>query len=605
MAANAVVHAIAALVVVGAALPILPGAIGLCFALLTALFFGMSASWENSLWGFQSQFYLLLLFAVLHLRGSLLSRPRSWAWWLAPLAGAAGVLSMASGMLSAVAILAVVGMRALRDRRLESGDGYVLGANAALAVGGGCLRVDVPGHALLRAQSLLQGVESWLYQLAWPVVSHPWTAVLRLAPPVALGLCYWRRRLDGRAVATLLAASAWCWLQSASIAYGRGGLGHGEMSRYTDILAVGVLVNVLALVQLAAGMAEGRLRRLWRAWACIYVCAAVCGLAAENANASGEILRHLPTVNAMRVAAVRGYLATGDAAFAGREAWWELPFPANPYFVHLLDVPAIRGMLPAGVRAPRAAAEGDARQPRLSHFANEILGNWPWLLGLGAALGTAALVFALSAGRDGWSHATPIALGWRPGLALLCIGLTGAASLPFVTTAANARAYYFFEVNLTSDRRTTAQVFYDVGRGISENDSSRQWVDFVGMPRTYRLPLPVGIVKSLRFDPTDREGRMTLAYARIVDRLGGTIREFGPEDFVPVQQIAAARIQGDALHLETAPHADDPVTRVVLRGPLVLPFGWRQFIRANLPLWAIIGSVFVLAVAAFAPNPRR
>ena len=49
-----------------------------------------------------------------------------------------------------------------------------------------------------------------------------------------------------------------------------------------------------------------------------------------------------------------------------------------------------------------------------------------------------------------------------------------AAALPFITTSVVSREFYFFDVTLTSTNASTTQVFWDLGRGFNEYDSSRQ-----------------------------------------------------------------------------------------------------------------------------------
>src|SRR5690606_24752945 len=57
-------------------------------ALLVTAAYGLPHAWQNTLWGFQSQYSLLLLFSFLALAWLSQARgPREWRWWLGLAAG--------------------------------------------------------------------------------------------------------------------------------------------------------------------------------------------------------------------------------------------------------------------------------------------------------------------------------------------------------------------------------------------------------------------------------------------------------------------------------------------------------------------------------------
>ncbi len=357
---NAALHAGAALLLLGAAWRALPPLAAAGFAGICALFFSTSVSWENTLSGFQSQFYLVLLFTALHLGATLLARPRSWRWWIAPLAGLAALFSMASGLLSALAILGATAARALRDRRLTRDDLYVFGTNAVLVVAGWLLKADVPGHAVLKAASVGPWLDAFLHQFSWPVISL-WAAPLGLLPPAALALAYFRRRIDGPVALTLLGASTWFCLQAAAIAYARGAETHGYASRYCDTLSVGVLTSLLALAYLAATAPTARARRGWIAMVAIFAGTSLWGLSREAATTQKNTLNSMPGINAARIACVRDYLASHTPEFFKKAPWDELPYPSAERLAGLLDSPALKNVLPESVRSPLPMTADDGQ----------------------------------------------------------------------------------------------------------------------------------------------------------------------------------------------------------------------------------------------------
>lgn len=367
LVANAVLHAMVALLLLGLAWRALPPLAVIPFTGYLALLFGSRVSWENTLVGFQSQFYFVLLFSTLHLGATLLARPRSWIWWLAPLAGAAALFSMASGVLSALAILAAVGIRALRERRFSTGDGYVVGANALLVLVGWLLRVEVAGHSALKAGTPGVWVDALLHQFSWPVVSL-WAAPLGIIPAIALAAAYFRKRIDGPVAFALLGGGAWFCLQAAAIAYARGAEGHGYSSRYTDILAIGQVISALSLAFLAATAATLRAQLGWLAFAAAFAGISGWGLSRQAGETQRNSLHVFPAVNEARIVAVRRYLANRDPAFFQKTPWDELPYPSAPYLAQLLDTPSLRAIQPASVRTPPAcAADADATRGFVSY----------------------------------------------------------------------------------------------------------------------------------------------------------------------------------------------------------------------------------------------
>ncbi len=364
--ANAAVHTLAALLLAGLALRMLPGGPATAYVAIVACFFCTAVDWENTLGAFQSQFYFLILFSGLHLGATLMATPRSWMWWLAPLAGAAALFTMGSGALSAAAILGATGLRALRDRRLTRDDLWVLTINALLVIAGALLRVAVPGHHSLRAPDLAGGLESWFRQLAWPVMT-PWAAPLGLMPPLAMGWAYFRGRIGGASVLGLLGACGWFWLQAAVLAYARGANLGCYASRYTDLLITGVLLNLLVLITLAAHARAAR-RWCWVALTVLFTGVALAGLSHEDFMVRQAVLPVLPRLNEARIAAVRSYVANRDPAFFRADRIGNLPYPSAARLAQVLDVPALRAALPASVRAPVTFADEPGSTVNFSNF---------------------------------------------------------------------------------------------------------------------------------------------------------------------------------------------------------------------------------------------
>lgn len=181
------------------------------------------------------------------------------------------------------------------------------------------------------------------------------------------------------------------------------------------------------------------------------------------------------------------------------------------------------------------------------------------------------------------------------GLALV---LAVAAALPFMSTAVLRRDYYLFDVTLTSTTPGNTQLFWDLGKGFNETDSSRQPLKIEPNPVVYRYMMPMGDFKGLRLDPIDGTATMTLAHAQIVDLKGKVVHRFQPADLKPYQQVARSEIRGDTLHVETTPGASDVIFDLEFPRPLRLASGIRIWLELGLP---VALPVFILGLILGCP----
>jgi hypothetical protein len=377
MVANAALHACFAVLLGLFALELLPAAWSWLYAALIAYCFTAPSAWENTLGGFQSQFYFLLLFSALHLRGTLAAPAWSRAWLLAPLAGLAALFSMASGVMSAAAIVIVLCLRLVRNRRLGAPDLGMLGANAVLVVLAGLIRVVV--HNGLQVESAGAWLVAAWHEMSWPT-GRRWTAPLNVFPALLLAWEWVRRRRELPGAAVLLGACVWSGLQLVALAYARGAFEHGYSPRYTDLLGTAWLLSLLTLAVLVRPRPGRTPRRAALAGLVLFAGLGCSGLWLQNRQNQREFLDRMPAINQARIDAVRAYVATRDPGFFQRKPYDELPYPKADRLALLLDVPSIRAALPASV------APAPARRQLLSRLALRAVGGGAWLLATAAGL---------------------------------------------------------------------------------------------------------------------------------------------------------------------------------------------------------------------------
>jgi hypothetical protein len=183
-----------------------------------------------------------------------------------------------------------------------------------------------------------------------------------------------------------------------------------------------------------------------------------------------------------------------------------------------------------------------------------------------------------------------------------CLVLALAGAVPFQPWAGSRSGSCSFEVDVESDESGLATLYYDVGRGINDGDSQVQPV-IAGHPGRLRFALPWGRLRSLRLEPIDRDLRMTLGGARIVDRSGHTLARFGPEQFRPANQIETLAVRDGKLFISTDRDAEHPQVDVDLASPLELPrsHGWLGIAMA---FAGLLAACLAFGLARRSPHMR-
>ena len=247
---NALLHSLAALVVAA----VLWLAIGRRYLPGVILAVGLSVAppfaIENSLVGFQSAFYLLVLFSVLALWLMGTSRPGTAPWFLGWLFALCCPFTVAGGILILPAIAVVNVFRAIADRwgwRLLAASAVALAAVAAVGYGG--LPPPIAAHEALKAGTVRNFEIAFARSLAFPWINYPRATVLMWLPLAASGLLILWRRLRATAIEQItLAMGLWVVLQCAAVAYSRGANGAAPASRYLDVVALGYLANTVTIL---------------------------------------------------------------------------------------------------------------------------------------------------------------------------------------------------------------------------------------------------------------------------------------------------------------------------------------------------------------------
>src|SRR5712691_4102648 len=107
----------------------------------------------------------------------------------------------------------------------------------------------------------------------------------------------------------------------------------------------------------------------------------------------------------------------------------------------------------------------------------------------------------------------------------ILLGIAALASSMVALFVSAQKGSFSFEIELRSSQAGTAQLFYDIGRGMNDADSVRTPVRAGESVTTLEFALPAGEYHALRFDPVEYGNcRVAIRNPRIVDISGQVLR---------------------------------------------------------------------------------
>jgi len=309
-------------------------------------------SFDNTLHGFQSQFYFLIALSFASIALLVPSAAFSFRWWAGLGVGTLALFSVASGALSFCPSIGVALLQALRGqrrgRREIAGLCVLMAVTAALV----CAVPTVPMHDIYRAHSVRQLLWAFAHASAWPFGAGL-CFVAQGPAVVASTLIIWESTGRSDRSWYLVAGLLWIMVQVLLLSWSRA-LSPIE-SRYMDLFIIGQMVGAASALSLLRLKLPVRLdRRIVASAVAVWFLAIMAGYL----QAANRFLpRNLPppsTEGLASVAHLRAYLAHAPDPLAPDEAWMANIIPDTGLVRDVLDDPAIRAVLPGrlGGRAP-------------------------------------------------------------------------------------------------------------------------------------------------------------------------------------------------------------------------------------------------------------
>ena len=310
----------------------------------SAILFSIPFGWENTLAGFQAQFYFLLLFSFIFLWAMSAYQTYSLNWWLGVIVGVLCLVTLASGALTVLA-----GSLILVFRRLivKDKEGVAISAIAlliVLAVIAISLTPSIAGHAALKAQSVPQFLKALVTVLSWPANK---VGVVIIQVPVLLLVLriFFKKEYQTPAYLFIAAMTLWLFGQFISIAYGRAvGV---TSSRYLDLFAIGLVLNFAALIVMLS-QANIKHKLSYGLGIAAWLTTVTFGFSMSAGKLSAD-LQGRAKQGLEQEKNVKAYLCSGDITHLQGKPRLYVPFDNIERLKNLLDNSTIRGILPGNI----------------------------------------------------------------------------------------------------------------------------------------------------------------------------------------------------------------------------------------------------------------
>ena len=402
MAANTLIFGAAVALFIAVVRPLLDRWSWLAFAMLSTAIFLLPFGWENTLAGFQSEWYFLLLFSIAGLAIVVDAKAFTPRWWLATLFLVLSFFSMAGGVLTMAAALAIGAVQFAVGRRSGRREVLALALLTAATVVMVLYTPILAHHAPLKAHSIGQFLHALMDIVIWPAMPGRQPATVNLlraifmnAPALLASSHIVRLRphlTDRRWLVPAL--TGWAALQVLAVAYARA---TGPLApRYLDMYTILLLLNAASVLYFV-----GLSRTLWMRRP-IVLAPAVLWLVLAVIEATTQTIRiSVPGMEAFRAAEragtenVRTYLDTKDIHALENKPRLYIPYPDPQRLAEVLSMPVVRELLPPALVGDASAAR--AQQRGLARFtgrAVEAIKNFALRWGIGL-MPAGLILFAL------------------------------------------------------------------------------------------------------------------------------------------------------------------------------------------------------------------
>jgi len=307
--------------------------------------------WENTLAGFQSQFYFVILFSVVSLSIITNSTPFTMAWFLGVFLGICAYFSLSSGVfVFAVACVSLITKSLISNDFTKRNITAILFFITLFTVEFHFITL-CHYHDSLKASSFNSFITSFAEVAGWPLRYQGSNLkylfpLLIYAPTIVYFLyCLKNKELLHKNNLFLLGIVAFIIANEASISYGRA-IGNLS-SRYTDIYLLGLYINFAYVLLLVKRKKKFKIATtILSAFWVFIVILSLYYVAFKNIPAE---LNNKKNYSLLEQSNTKKFVESGDIESLMNKGYLEIPYPDPLRLSKLLSDSTIRSILPKSI----------------------------------------------------------------------------------------------------------------------------------------------------------------------------------------------------------------------------------------------------------------
>ena len=310
--------------------------------------FGIPYDWENTLTGFQAQFYFLILFSILSLWFFSISKPFSLRWWIGVSVATLAFFSFASGVFAfASAVFMGCVSYFLRLRRTKKQIIAILILTAGFVAG--IAFTPLSSSNAVRTLFTHDFFKAIINIISWPLTPNIFSALFCAFPAIVfMGCMLWKRPDINDRRWFLMSLIVWLLGQDLSVAFGRGG---GLAPRYLSLFALSLLINFASFIAISQFFEKEKKRLIKKtsiAWAFIILISITFY---TQKHVSDKILERRDTA-IIHESNTRNYLLSNDFVYLENKPLFHIPYPSAKRLASILESKIVRNTLPFSIREP-------------------------------------------------------------------------------------------------------------------------------------------------------------------------------------------------------------------------------------------------------------
>jgi len=123
-------------------------------------------------------------------------------------------------------------------------------------------------------------------------------------------------------------------------------------------------------------------------------------------------------------------------------------------------------------------------------------------------------------------------------------------------------------IDMKASVTAIAKVYYNTGKGFNEKDTSLYKIRGDRQYQTLYFSVPQKQVFNIRFDPLDRDGKITIRKVSLFFGKNKRVQPIGLQAFYPLNEIKTIKLEEKVLNVETEKNILDPSLGLKIKYPV-------------------------------------